>query len=332
MIKKLAISSLVAISAFAWSITGTGSSFQYPVNKVWIKGFYEKSGNRVNYTATGSGTGIKEIIAKHVDFGGTDKPLSPTKLRENKMAQFPLVIGGITLAYNIPGVKKLKLSEIAIEGIVLGTIQYWDNPWITKYNPDAKLPHKKIIFVHRSDKSGTTFNFTYYLSKLSSTWFYHFGVAKIINWPTDAQGRGIAGKGNFGVSAAIKTNPYSIGYVDYADAVKNGLNLAIIQGRDGKFYAPTPENFAKGAEYAEFSKDNDFYKLIAYPKHGYPILAPTFDLVHTDSKKAKYVTAFFNYCYDHDEVAKKLGYVPLPSNIKAMVREYWQEKGIAPSM
>jgi len=332
MMKKfIAGLTLAAVTSFAWTINGTGSSFQYPVNKQWIKGFYSETGNKVNYTATGSGTGIKEIKARHVDFGGTDKPLSPRDLRKNHLAQFPIVIGGITLAYNIPGVKNLKLSEVAIEGIVLGTIQYWDNPWIVKYNPNAKLPHKKIIFVHRSDKSGTTFNFTYYLSKLSSVFFHNFGVKKIINWPTDAQGRGVAGKGNFGVSAAIKTNPYSIGYVDYADAVENKLNLAIIQGRDKEFYAPTPANFAKGAAYGGFSLSNDFYRLIAYPKKGYPILAPTFDLVHYDSKKAKEVTAFFSYAYDHDEVAKKLGYVPLPSNVKAMVRKYWKLKGINPN-
>ncbi|GAX87801.1 phosphate transport system substrate-binding protein [Lebetimonas natsushimae] len=330
MLKKLAFGALISVSTFAWTINGTGSSFQYPVNKTWIKGFYSETGNRVNYTATGSGTGIKEIIARHVDFGGTDKPLSPKELRKNHLAQFPIIIGGITLAYNIPGVHKLKLSEVAIEGIALGTIQYWDNPVIVKYNPNEKLPHKKIIFVHRSDKSGTTFNFTYYLAKMSTVWRHHYGVKKALNWPTDAQGRGVAGKGNAGVSAAIKTNAYSIGYVDYADAVTNGLNLAVVQGRDGAFYEPNPANFAKGAAYGGFSAKNDFFKLIAYPKKGYPILAPSFDLVHTDDRNAKKVTAFFNYAFDHDEMASKLGYIPLPSNVKAMVRKYWEEKGISP--
>ncbi|WP_024789343.1 phosphate ABC transporter substrate-binding protein PstS [Lebetimonas sp. JH292] len=331
MLKKLAFGVVLGASAFAWTINGTGSSFQYPVNKAWIKGFYSETSNRVNYTATGSGTGIKEIEVRHVDFGGTDKPLTPRTLRKYHLAQFPTVIGGITLAYNIPGVHSLKLSEIAIEGIALGSIQYWDNPWIAKYNPNEKLPHKKIIFVHRSDKSGTTFNFTYYLSKLSTTWFHHFGVHKAVNWPTDAQGRGVAGKGNFGVSTAIKTNPYSVGYVDYADAVKNGLNLAEVQGKDGAFYAATPANFAKGAAYGGFSLKNDFFKLIAYPKKGYPILAPTFVLVHyDDAKTAKRVTSFFSYAYDHDEVASKLGYIPLPSNVKALVKKYWVEKGISP--
>ena len=327
---KKFIATLIAVSTFAWNINGTGATFPYPVYKQWIKDFYKESGNRVNYTGTGSGTGIKEVAKRHVDFGGSDKPLSPRTLKKAKLYQFPTLIGGIVLGYNIPGVKNLKLSEAAIEGIVLGTIVYWDNPVIAKYNPNAHLPHKKIIFVHRSDKSGTTFNFTYYLSKMSSIWRKYYGAKKMLNWQTDDEGRGVAGKGNFGVSAAIKTNPYSIGYVDYADAIKNGLNMAVIQGRDGKFYAPIPSNFSKGAAYAGFDPKKDFFRVIAYPKHGYPIIAATFILVPAEGKNNKKVTTFFSYAYDHDEVAKKLGYVPLPSNVKAMVRKYWEEKEISP--
>ena len=326
---KKFIAFIAAVSSFAWTINGTGATFPYPVYKAWIKGFYNETGNRVNYTGTGSGTGIKEVAKRHVDFGGSDKPLSPRTLKKAKLYQFPTVVGGIVLSYNIPGVKNLKLSEAAIEGIVLGSIVYWDNPLIVKYNPNAHLPHKKIIFVHRSDKSGTTFNFTYYLSKMSLIWRKYYGARKLINWPTDEQSRGVAGKGNFGVSAAIKTNPYSIGYVDYADALKNNLNMATIQGRDGKFYAPTPENFSKGAAYAGFNAKRDFYKVIAYPRHGYPIIAATFILIPQEKTNTnKKVTQFFSYAYDHDEVASKLGYVPLPSNVKAMVKDYWREKGI----
>jgi len=328
MKKIIAGLSLAVVSSFAWTINGTGSSFQLPVNKSWIAGFYKQTGNRVNYTGTGSGTGIKEIIAKHVDFGGSDKPLSPKVLKKFHLAQFPTVIGGITLAYNVPGVNKLKLSETAISGIVLGTIVYWDNPVIKQANPGVNLPHKKIFFVHRSDKSGTTFNFTFYLSKMSSVWRHHYGAKKVLTWPTDLQGRGSAGKGNFGVSAQIKKNNYSIGYVDYADAVANHLNLAILEGRDHKFVAPTPENFAKGVMYAGLSPKNDFYGMIAYPKHGYPVIAATFDLVHTDSSKAKYVAEFFNYAFNHDEAATKLGYIPLPTSLKSEVVEYWISKGI----
>ena len=332
MKKFIAGLTLAAVSTFAWTINGTGATFPYPVYKKWISAFYNSTGNRVNYTGTGSGTGIKEVAQRHVDFGGSDKPLSPRVLKIAKLYQFPTVVGGIVLGYNIPGVHHLKLSESAIKGIVLGTIKYWDNPIIVKYNPDEKFPHKKIIFVHRSDKSGTTFNFTYYLSKMCPTWRKYYGARKLINWPTDAQGRGVAGKGNFGVSAAIKTNPYSIGYVDYADALKNHLEMAIIQGSDGKFYAPTPKNFSEGAKFAGFDPKEDFYKVIAYPKHGYPIIAATFILIPQEKvNKDKEVTTFFNWAYKNgDKMASSLGYIPLPANVKAMIIKYWEEKGVAP--
>ena len=333
MKKFLAGLTLAAVSSFAWSINGTGATFPYPVYKQWIKDFYNQTGNQVNYTGTGSGTGIKEVAKRHVDFGGSDKPLSPRTLKMAKLYQFPTVVGGIAFAYNVPGVKHLRLSEAAIEGIVLGTIEYWDNPAIKAANKGENLPHKKIIFVHRSDKSGTTFNFTYYLSKMSKIWRRHYGAKKEISWPTDAQGRGVAGKGNFGVSAAIKTNPYSIGYVDYADALKNHLNMATIQGRDGKYYAPTPENFSLGAKFAGFDPRKDFYKIIAYPKHGYPIIAATFILMPKEKvNNDKKVTAFFDYAYNYgDKAAAKLGYIPLPSSVKAQIREYWKNHGVAPS-
>ncbi len=332
MKKIIAGLSLAAVSSFAWTINGTGSSFQLPVNKAWISGFYSQTGNQVNYTGTGSGTGLKEIKARHVDFGGSDKPLSPSDLKNHHLAQFPTVIGGITMAYNVPGVNKLKLSEAALSGIALGTIVYWDNPVLKASNPGVNLPHKKIFFVHRSDKSGTTYNFTYYLSKMSSVWRSHFGAKKALTWPTDLQGRGSAGKGNFGVSAQIKKNSYSIGYVDYADAVANKLSLASVEGRDHKFIDPTPAEFAKGAAYAGLKPARDFYGMVAYPKHGYPIIAATFDLVHYDNKKvAKRVTEFFNYGFKHDEGASKLGYIPLPASVKAQIRAYWAKKGISPA-
>ena len=329
MKKIIAGLTLAAVSSFAWTINGTGATFPYPVYKNAIKGFYVKTDNKVNYTGTGSGTGIKEVALRHVDFGGSDKPLSPRTLRKGKLYQFPTVVGGIVFGYNIPGVKNLKLSQEAIKGIVLGNIEYWDNPEIIKSNNGMKLPHKKIIFVHRSDKSGTTFNFTYYLSKMSKLWNKYYGAKKALNWPTDSQGRGIAGKGNFGVSSAIKTNKYSIGYVDYADALKNRLNMANVQARDGKFVKPEPKAFATGAAYAGFDPRKDFYKVIAYPKKGYPIIAATFILLPAEHKnKDKQVTTFVDYMYNHDEIASKLGYVPLPANVKDQVRNYWSQKGI----
>ena len=315
----------MSTSAFASTIEGTGASFPYPVYKAWISDYYNATGNKVNYSPTGSGTGIKEISARHVDFGGSDKPLKPSVLKKSGLYMFPTVVGAITFSYNLPGVSDLKLSEKAISGIVMGDIKYWDDAILKQDNPEAKLPHEKILFVHRSDKSGTTFNFTYYLSKMNKTWNKEFGAKKAINWPMENR---VAGKGNFGVSTAIETNKYSIGYVDYADAKKNGLQMATVQGNGGKFYAPTTENFVAAAGHATLDPKKDFYSIIAYPESAYPMVAATFILLPNDSKKNKEVTNFFDYSYKHgDKAASDLGYVPLPESVKEKIRGYWSDKG-----
>jgi len=320
------MTAVVSTSAMAaTTIEGTGSSFQYPANKAWAKLYYDNTGNKVNYSPTGSGAGIKEVSARHVDFGGSDKPLKPAELKKKNLSQFPIAIGAITLAYNIPGVPNLKLSEMAISGILLGNIEYWDAHTIKKDNPGVKLPHKKVLFVHRSDKSGTTFGFTYYLSKMNSVWHKHFGAKKDLNWPMKNL---IAGKGNFGVSTAIKTNAFSIGYVDYADAVSNKLLMASIENKAQKFVKPNPASFAVGAKYADLNPKIDFYANIQYPASGYPIMTATFVLVPNDGKKKKQVADFYRFALSHPEAASKLGYVPLPPSVVTKVEKYMAKKGM----
>ena len=328
--KKILVASMltaaVSTSAMAFTVEGTGSSFQYPANKAWAKLYHDQEGNQINYSPTGSGTGIKSVIARQVDFGGSDKPLTPKELKANNLSQFPIAIGAIVFGYNIPGVSDLKLSERAISGIMLGNIEYWDANTIKQDNPSANLPHKKILFVHRSDKSGTTFGFTYYLSKMNSVWRTHYGAQKALNWPAPNT---IAGKGNFGVSTAIKTNAYSIGYVDYADAVSNKLNLATIENKAHKFVKPVTAEFATGAKYADLDPRKDFYANIEYPKSGYPIMAATFVLVPNESKNKTKVGDFFRFALaKHPEAASKLGYVALPPSVVAKVEKYMEKKGM----
>ena len=331
MLKKIVLASAMAMTAVSvragTTIEGTGSSFAYPIYKSWATEYYNATGNKVNYTPTGSGAGIKAISAREVDFGGSDKPLKPSTLKKKGLYQFPTVVGAIALAYNIPGVDRLRLSENALSGIVLGTIQYWDNPVIRKDNPGVKLPHEKVLFVHRSDKSGTTFAFTYYLSKMNSVWRSHFGAKKAVNWPMENH---IGGKGNFGVSTAIKTNKYSIGYVDYADAVKNGLKMAEVEGRNGRFIKPELKAFQEAARFAVLDPKKDFYANIAYPKKGYPIVSVTFALIAKEKKdKNREVVKFVDFGFKNgDDNATKLGYVPLPAAVKEKVRAYWKEKGL----
>ena len=252
--KRIVVLSLfslvVSTAALAAKIEGTGSSFAYPAYKVWSKAYYDETGNQVNYTPTGSGSGIKEVVAGHVDLGGSDKPLKSSDLAKANLVQFPTAIGAITFAYNVKGVNNLKLSEAAISGIMLGKIEFWDDAAIASDNPGTALPHEKILFVHRSDKSGTTFAFTYYLSKMNKTWRKQFRAKKVVEWPSKNR---IAGKGNFGVATAVKSNAFSIGYVDYADAKKNGLDMATIENREKVFVKPTPTSFEAAATYADLN-------------------------------------------------------------------------------
>jgi len=326
LLASVAIAAAMTTNAFASAVEGTGASFPYPVYKAWIAEYYKETGKKINYSPTGSGSGIKAISARQVDFGGSDKPLKQKTLAKKGLYMFPTVVGAITLSYNIPGVSGLKLSEEAISGILLGTITNWNSDIIKKANPGLALPNKKILFVHRSDKSGTTFNFTYYLSKMNKTWKEKFGAKKIINWPMANR---VAGKGNFGVATAIKTNEYSIGYVDFADANKNGLTMADIQDRAGNYITPAPEAFASAAGGADLDPKKDFYKIIAYPKSGYPMVAATFALLTNDGKRNKEVTDFFEFAYSKgDKAAADLGYVPLPENLKQKIRGYWEAKGV----
>ncbi|ORU91668.1 MAG: phosphate ABC transporter substrate-binding protein PstS [Cycloclasticus sp. symbiont of Bathymodiolus heckerae] len=316
----------IGTAAHAAKIEGTGSSFAYPAYKAWSKVYYDETDNQVNYTPTGSGSGIKEVIAGHVDFGGSDKPLKPKALRKHGLIMFPTAIGAITFAYNVEGVDNLRLSEAAISGIMLGKIKYWDDEPITRENAGASLPHKEILFVHRSDKSGTTFAFTYYLSKMNKEWRKKFGAKKVVEWPSKNR---IAGKGNFGVATAIKSNAYSIGYVDYADAKKNGLDMAIIENREKAFIKPTPGSFEAAAVFADLDPKKDFYANIAYPPKGYPVVTATFALVPKDGKNSKEVIKFFEYALTKkNQLIEPVGYVPLPEAVIKKIQGYWVEKGL----
>ncbi len=319
--------SMVVTSLFAGEIQGRGASFPGPVYKAWISEYNAKTGEKVNYTPTGSGDGIKSIKKRMVDFAGSDKPLKPEKLRKYRLYMFPTVVGSIVLAYNIPGIKdgELKLSEEAIAGIFSGKIIHWDDKAITSVNPDLRLPHEKITVAVRADKSGTTYNFTYYLSKIDPA---DFKPSKKPNW----KGNVVAGKSNAGVSANIEQTKYAIGYIEYSYKQKLGLSAAQVQNRAGKYILPTLKSFQDAAKYAKWTPDNDFYALIAYPEgeRSYPIVAATFILLPEEKTETnKKVVQFFDFAYQNgDQIATDLGYVPLPKETKDMIRNYWKAKGI----
>ncbi|MFT5661951.1 MAG: phosphate transport system substrate-binding protein [Sulfurimonas sp.] len=328
---KIALASTVLVSGLAASdiVKGSGASFPYSVYQKWIKAYNKDTGIKVDYIKKGSSKGIKDAKARSVDFAGTDKPLSPKALNKAGLFQFPAVVGAITMGYNVPGVEDIKLSRSAIVAIAAGKVDFWDDKVIAKENPNAKLPHEKLTFVHRADGSGTTYNFTYFLSKVSKDWRKTYGAKKSLNWPGNQH---IGGKTNSGVAALLKQTKYSVGYIDYADAKNNDIAMARVENREGKYIVPTLKSFQAAAAKASLDPKKDFYSIIADPKgkDSYPMVAATFILVPFEKPDMnKRVTKFYDWAYtDGQEIAKSLGFVPLPDTLTSKIRAYWDTKGI----
>lgn len=311
----------------AEALKGRGASFPAPVYKAWTAAYNKATGVQVNYTPTGSGDGIKSIEKRMVDFAGSDKPLKPKTLVKHKLHMFPAVVGSIVLAYNIDGIKdgELKLSRAAIAAIFSGKATHWDDAVIAKDNAGLKLPHAPITICVRADKSGTTFNFTYFLNKLNP----EFKVSKKPKW---AAPKVVAGKSNSGVTANIKQIKNSIGYIEYSYKLSSNLPAAQVENKEGHMINPTVPSFQDAAKYATWTADKDFYAVIGDPAGAtsYPIVAATFILVPNEKAEMdKKVTAFFDWAYTNgDKAAADLGYVPLPKETKDAIRKYWEVKGI----
>src|SRR5690349_5649659 len=201
------------LPAAAADISGAGATFPYPIYAKWADAYKKETGVGLNYQSIGSGGGIKQIQAKTVTFGATDTPLSGADLDKSGLIQFPMVMGGIVPVINVPGVKagELVLDGPTLADIFLGKITKWDDAAIKKLNPKATLPSSAIAVVHRSDGSGTSYNFTYYLADVSADWKSKVGVNSAVEWPV-----GIGAKGNEGVAANVQQTAGSIGYVEYA--------------------------------------------------------------------------------------------------------------------
>jgi phosphate transport system substrate-binding protein len=306
-------------------ITGAGSTFVYPVLSAWAADYQKQSGTSVNYQSIGSGGGISQVEAGTVDFGATDQPLKSDELAKNGLAQFPVVVGGIVPVVNIPGLAsgKLKLTGPVLADIYQGKIKNWNDAVIAKLNPGLNLPNAAIATVHRSDGSGTTFNFTHYLSQVSPAWKSGPGEGKTVAWTG-----GVGGKGNEGVAAYVKQLPNSIGYVEYAYVMQNGMTYALLQNAAGNFVAPSAASFAAAAATADWAHAPDFNLVMtnAAGANAYPIAASTFILLHKqpkDKAKSNAAIAFFKYALEHGQgQAKKLDYVPLPDALVKQIETY----------
>ncbi|WP_373035151.1 phosphate ABC transporter substrate-binding protein PstS [Sulfurimonas sp.] len=329
MLNKILGVALIAAVSFSSSIAadkinGAGASFPAPLYYDWAFSYKKDTNNRVNYQSIGSGGGIKQITKRIVNFGASDKPLNSKKLAKAKLLQFPAVIGSIVVAFNVDGIadETLKLSNDVVADIFAGKITKWNDPKIAANNSGINLPNQKIIVVHRSDGSGTTYNFTYYLSGSSDNWKNNFGTGKAVDWAT-----GIGGKGNEGVANLVKQTPYSIGYIENAYKEKNHLSAAVLKTANGKWVVANEDNFKAAAKYASWTKKDNFYAMLALQPGdtSYPIVAATFILLPVETPDMnKKVTEFYDYAFKSgDASAKKLGYIPLPEATKKMIREYW---------
>jgi len=334
MLKMLAAAVTAALvagaTAQAADISGAGATFPAPVYAKWAEAYKHETGVGLNYQAIGSGGGIKQITAKTVDFGASDKPLKADDLAKIGLIQFPTVMGGVVPVVNLPGVNpgQIKLNGDLLAKIYLGDVKRWSDPAIAALNGGVHLPNLPITVVHRSDGSGTSFVFTSYLTIKNADWATKVGANDAVEWPT-----GQGGKGNDGVSAFVRQTPGSIGYVEYAFAKQNHLTYTQMQTHDGSFVEPVAKNFAAAASKADWAHTpgGSFYMLIL-DKPGadsWPITAATFILVykHQDNPaKGQDVLKFFDWAYKHgDQLAEQLDYIPLPEAVKAMAEKKWQE-------
>jgi phosphate transport system substrate-binding protein len=325
-IAAIAAASLFGMAAHATDITGAGSSFVYPVLSKWSATYAEKTGNKLNYQSVGSGAGIAQIKEGTIDFGASDAPMKAEDLAQFGLGQFPIVVGGIVPVVNITGVEagQLKLDGDILADIFLGKITNWNDPKIAAINNGLKIPSFKITVVHRSDGSGTSFNFTNYLSKVSTEWASKVKFGTAVEWPT-----GVGGKGNEGVSQYVRQIPGAIGYVEYAYAVKNKITYAQMKNGAGNYVQPTAKSFAAAAATADWKNAKDFNLIMtnAPGTDAWPITATTWMIMYKQPKNASHTKVafdFFKWSLENGQAqAASLDYVALPDALVKQIEAYW---------
>jgi phosphate transport system substrate-binding protein len=332
-LSKAAIVIGVLAAASTWAtaadISGAGATFPYPIYAKWADTYKKETGVGLNYQSIGSGGGIKQIQAKTVVFGATDAPLKGDELEKSGLVQFPMVMGGIVPVLNVDGIApgSLVLDGATLAKIFLGQVKSWDDAAIKALNPGAALPKQAIAVVHRSDGSGTTFNFTNYLSKVSPEWKSKVGEATAVEWPV-----GLGAKGNEGVANNVANTKGSIGYVEYAYAKQNKLTFTSMVNADGKTVSPASETFQAAAANADWNSIPG-YGVILSNQHGaqsWPMTAATFILIHKqpqDPAAASEALKFFAWAYANGgKAAEELDFVPMPASVVTAVEGVWAKE------
>ena len=326
----LAVGTVAALStvAIAAEISGAGATFPYPIYAKWADVYKKTTGIGLNYQSIGSGGGIKQIYARTVTFGASDAPLSGEDLEKRGLAQFPMVMGGIVPVVNIAGIKpgQLVLDGPTLANIFLGEIKTWDDPAIAKLNAGIKLPKQAIAIVHRSDGSGTTYNFAYYLAEVSPAWKSKVGVNTSVRFPA-----GIGAKGNEGVANNVANTQGSIGYVEYAYALQNKLTHLKMINKDGKTVEPTAEAFQAAAVNADWNSQPGYGVILANQpgEKSWPMTAATWILIYKQPKdvvSTREALKFFAWAYANGgKMADELHYIAMPTKVVKDIQNMWAQ-------
>ena len=318
----------ITASAAQTQLSGAGGTAIYPVLANWAEQYHQLTGVAVNYQPIGSGGGIQQIEVGTVAFANSDMPLPSAELRAHKLIQFPALIIGITPVVDIPGIQPggITLSGPVLADIYLGKVRYWDDTRIAALNPGVHLPHMAIITVHRSDGSGTTFNFTNYLSKVSAVWREQIGADTAVAWPN-----GVGGKGNAGVASFVKQIRGSIGYVEYAFTQETHLTWVRMINHESRVVSPSLQAFTAAVRSADFSHTQDFNLTLSDEPgaDAWPITATTYILMRTDAARAdnQAVLEFCRWFLNHgQEQARQLDYVPMPAATVSLIERYWEKE------
>ncbi|HEX3405864.1 MAG TPA: phosphate ABC transporter substrate-binding protein PstS [Caulobacteraceae bacterium] len=306
-------------------VEGAGATFPAPLYAWWATAYRPVSGVTVEYQAIGSGGGIQRMLAKTVDFGATGIPLTPARLSQAGLYQFPTVVGGVTPIVNLPGIApgQLKLSGPLLADIFLGGVTRWSDPRIAALNPRLKLPADRIVIVHRSDSSGSTFLVTSYLSLVSPAWKARVGAGGAVAWPT-----GLAADGARELASVVRQHIGAIGYVEFGAFSRNFTSVQL-QDRDGLFIAPSPDTFAAAAGGADWAgaEDAGVLMLNAPGTRSWPITGASFVLVYrrpANPAKTRLTLAFFDWAFRNgDAAAARMGYAPLSPAVKDRIRRAW---------
>lgn len=321
-----ASASAFSLPAMAADITGAGATFPFPVYSKWADAYKKETGNGLNYQSIGSGAGIKQILAKTVTFGATDAPLKADKLEKDGLLQWPMVMGAIVPVVNVEGVKsgELVLSGEVLGDIYLGKVTKWNDPAIAKLNPNLKLPSDAIAVVRRSDGSGTSFNFTDYLSKANAEWKSKVGSGTAVEWPV-----GVGAKGNEGVAGNVGQTKNSIGYVEYAYAKQNKLTHVALINKAGKTVQPTIASFQAAAANADWAHAPGYYVILTDQpgETSWPITAATFILMYkepADKAASAEAIKFFKWAFEKGgKMAEELDYIPMPDSVVKQIEKTW---------